>query len=158
MKICIYGAGAIGGNMGACLARAGYDVSLVARGPHMQAIQANGLTLRMNGESFTQNIVCTDDPKTLGPQDYVIVTLKAHSVPMVVDQMPLLFDDDTTVVMAVNGVPWWFFYELTGQHRNRPLETVDPGGRQWSVIEPRRAVGCVVYPALVALLPARLAA
>ncbi len=147
MRICIYGAGAIGGYMGACLARAGYDVSLVARGPHMAAIQANGLTLRMAGESFTQDIKCTDDPAELGPQDYVIVTLKAHSVPAVVDRLPSLFDDDTAVVMAVNGVPWWYFYDLDSPLRDRTLESVDPGGRQWAVIEGRRAIGCVVYPA-----------
>ncbi len=129
------------------MARAGYAVSLVARGPHMQAIQANGLTLRMAGESFTQAITCTDDPTELGPQDYVIVTLKAHSVPAVVDQLPSLFHDDTAVVMAVNGVPWWYFYDLDGPYRDRQLESVDPGGRQWAVIEPRRAIGCVVYPA-----------
>ncbi|MDP6873672.1 MAG: 2-dehydropantoate 2-reductase [Alphaproteobacteria bacterium] len=147
MRICIYGAGAIGGYMGACLARAGYEVSLVARGPHMQAIQANGLTLKMAGESFTQAITCTDDPAELGPQDYVIVTLKAHSVPAVVAQLPNLFHDDTAVVMAVNGVPWWYFYALDSPFRDRTLESVDPGGRQWSVIGPRRAIGCVVYPA-----------
>ena len=147
MRICIYGAGAIGGYMGACLARAGYEISLVARGPHMAAIQANGLTLRMAGESFTQTIRCTDDPGELGPQDYVIVTLKAHSVPAVVDQLPSLFDQDTAVVMAVNGVPWWYFYGLDGPHLDQRMESVDPGGRQWPVIEPRRAIGCVVYPA-----------
>ena len=147
MRICIYGAGAIGGYMGACLARAGYDVSLVARGPHMAAIQANGLTLRMAGESFTQDIKCTDDPAELGPQDYVIVTLKAHSVPAVVDRLPSLFDDDTAVVMAVNGVPWWYFYDLDSPLRDRTLESVDPGGRQWAVIEGRRAIGCGGYPA-----------
>ena len=147
MRICIYGAGAIGGYMGAMLARAGYDVSLVARGPHMQAIQANGLTLRMDGESITQTITCTDNPEDLGPQDYVIVTLKAHSVPAVVDNLPALFDADTAVVMAVNGVPWWYFHALEGPYRNRPVETVDPGGRQWLVIGPHRAIGCVVYPA-----------
>ena len=147
MRICIYGAGAIGGYMGACLARAGYEVSLVARGAHMKAIRANGLTLKMAGDSFTQTIACTDKPADLGPQDYVIVTLKAHSVPAVVGQLPSLFHDDTAVVMAVNGVPWWYFYELDGAYRDRQLESVDPGGRQWAVIEPRRVIGCVVYPA-----------
>jgi len=133
--------------MGACLARAGYDISLVARGPHGEAIRRNGLTLRMAGESFTQNIPCTDNPDELGPQDYVIVTLKAHSVPAVVDQLPALFHADTAVVMAVNGVPWWYFYGLDGPYGERRLESVDPGGRQWDVIEGRRAIGCVVYPA-----------
>ncbi len=153
MRICIYGAGAIGGFLGACLARAGYQVSLVARGPHMQAIRANGLTLRMAGESLTQAITCTDDPAELGPQDYVIVTLKAHSVPAVVDQLPSLFHGETAVVMAVNGVPWWYFYDLDGPYRDHQLESVDPGGRQWAVIEPRRAIGCVVYPACEVVEP-----
>ena len=107
MKICIFGAGAIGGYMGAKLAEAGADVSLVARGPHLAAMQANGLTLVE--ESGTKNLPVTvsDDPATLGPQDYVIVTLKAHSVPPVVDKMQPLIGPNTTIVSGVNGVPWW---------------------------------------------------
>jgi 2-dehydropantoate 2-reductase len=147
MKICIFGAGAIGGYMGAKLAMAGADVSLVARGPHLAAMQENGLTLIEDGERKTVAVTASDDPAKLGPQDYVIITLKAHSVPGVVDAMQPLFGPDTTVVMGVNGVPWWYFYNLEGAHTGRRLETVDPGGKQWDGIGPERVLGCVVYPA-----------
>lgn len=147
MKICIYGAGAIGGYMGAKLAMAGADVSLVARGPHLAAMQANGLTLVENGEHTTVPVRAEQDPAKLGPQDYVVVTLKAHSVPAVVQPMQALFDANTTVVMGVNGVPWWYFYQLPGAYENTRLETVDPGNVQWDGIGPQRVLGCVVYPA-----------
>ncbi len=147
MKICIYGAGAIGGYLGFGLADAGYDVSLIARGPHMQAIQANGLTLQKDGESRVLQIPCTDNPAAFGPQDFVIVTLKAHSVPIVAAELPKLFDDNTAVVMAVNGLPWWYFYAQAGEYENRQLESVDPGGVQWRHITPERVIGSVVYPA-----------
>ena len=146
MKICIYGAGAIGGFLGARLAEAGYDVSLVARGAHMAAIQANGLTLRSDGVENVFRIPCTDEPQTLGPQDYVIVTLKAHSVPTVAATMRVLFDESTAVVSAVNGIPWWYFYGVGGAYEGHRLGSVDRGGRQWELIEPHRAIGCVVYP------------
>ena len=114
MRICIYGAGAIGGLLGACLAKAGAEVSLVARGPHLAAIRAKGLTLRSAEDTFTIPVVATDDPAALGPQDYVVITLKAHQVPGVVGPMQPLLGPDTAVVMAVNGVPWWYFYGLGG--------------------------------------------
>ena len=107
MRICIYGAGAIGGLLGARLARAGAEVSLVARGGHLAAMREKGLTLRSGGESFTVPVTATDDPATLGPQDYVLVTLKAHQVPAVVAPMQPLLGPDTAVVMGVNSVPWW---------------------------------------------------
>jgi 2-dehydropantoate 2-reductase len=88
-----------------------------------------------------------ENPAELGPQDYVIVTLKAHSVPAVAQQMIPLFDDNTALVSAVNGVPWWYFHEFEGPLRNTRLQTVDPGGLQWDHITPQRAIGCVVYPA-----------
>jgi 2-dehydropantoate 2-reductase len=147
MKICIYGAGAIGGYLGAKLAMAGADVSLVARGPHLAAMQSNGLTLLEDGERHNVKVAASEDPAELGPQDYVIVTLKAHSVPAVVKPMQALFNDDTSVVMGVNGVPWWYFYELDGAYRDKRLETVDPGNVQWDGIGPQRVLGCVVYPA-----------
>ena len=153
MKICIYGAGAIGGFIGARLARAGAEVSLVARGAHRQAINSNGLTLRQNGQAFTCALPCVEDPSELGPQDVVIVTLKAHSVPGIVDHLPPLFHATTTVVSAVNGVPWWYFYGLPGAHSGRRVESVDPGGRQWAVIGPQRVLGCVVYPACEVVEP-----
>ena len=147
MKIGIYGAGAIGGHLGALLARSGQDVSLIARGPHLAAIRANGLALETGGERIVTHPKATEDPDELGPQDYVIVTLKAHSVPPVVDAMQPLLGPNTAVVTAVNGVPWWYFYGLRGEYRDRRLETVDPGGLQWDRIGPERAIGCVVYAA-----------
>ena len=147
MRICIYGAGAIGGYLGVQLTLAGEDVTLIARGPHLAAMRQNGLKLLIDGEERVAHPRCTDDPAEAGPQDYVIVTLKAHSVPGVVDVMQPLLGPDTAVVTATNGIPWWYFYGLEGQWRDHRLESVDPGGTQWDEIGPERAIGCVVYPA-----------
>lgn len=147
MKICIYGAGAIGGYLGAQLSLAGEDVTLIARGPHLEAMQKYGLRLRIGGEEKVARPFCTSDPAEAGEQDFVIVTLKAHSVPGIVDAMQPLLGPDTAVVSAVNGVPWWYFYKLQGPWENRRIESVDPGGKQWDHIGPERAIGCVVYPA-----------
>ena len=146
MKICIYGAGAIGAYMGAQLAETDCDVSLIARGPHLEAMQKHGLTLEMGGESRNHRIHCTGDPAELGPQDFVILTLKAHSVlPMVDDMLPLL-GPETAVVTAQNGILWWYFHGLEGDWEQPHLETADPGGRIWKTLGPERAIGCVVYP------------
>ncbi|MFW5678717.1 MAG: 2-dehydropantoate 2-reductase [Pseudomonadota bacterium] len=153
MRICIYGAGAIGGHMGAKLAQAGADVSLVARGPHLEAMQANGLTLIEADERRTVKVTASANPADLGVQDYVIVTLKAHQVPGVVELMQPLLGPETCVVMAVNGVPWWYFYKLDGPYENRRLATVDPGDVQWTGIGPERVLGCVVYPAAEVIEP-----
>jgi 2-dehydropantoate 2-reductase len=153
MKLCIYGAGAIGGYMAAKLARAGADVSLVARGPHLEAIQDNGLTLIEEGETWRVPVRAAADPAALGPQDTVVITLKAHSVPAAVAPMQPLLGPDTTVVMGVNGVPWWYFYRLGGPHDGRRLHTVDPGDVQWDGIGPQRVLGCVVYPAAEVVEP-----
>ena len=147
MKIAIYGAGAIGGYMGAMLAQAGEEVSLIARGPHLAAIKANGLALDMGGERIITHPVATDNPAELGEQDFVIVALKAHSAVNVVDAMQPLLGKNTAVVTAMNGVPWWYFYGLEGEWNNRRIESVDPGGKQWNGLGPERAIGCVVYPA-----------
>ena len=147
MKICIFGAGAIGGYMGAKLAKAGADVSLVARGPHLAAMRDKGLTLIEEEGNFTVPVTASDNPADLGPQDYVIVTLKAHSVPPVVDRMQPLIGDHTTIVSGVNGVPWWYFHGLEGPLADTQLESVDPGGKQWTGFGPERVLGCVVYPA-----------
>ena len=137
MRICIYGAGAIGGYLGVQLSLAGEDVTLVARGPHLAAMKEHGLKLLIDGEERVARPHCTDDPAEAGPQDYVIVTLKAHSVPAVVDLLHPLLGPDTAVVTAANGVPWWYFYGLEGPWRDRRLESVDPGGAQWRKIGPR---------------------
>ena len=146
MRICIYGAGSVGGYLGAELALAGFDVTLIARGPHLRAMRNNGLVLLSDGRKKVARVVCTDDPAGAGPQDHVIVTLKAHSVPQIVDSMVPLLHTDTTVVTAQNGVPWWYFYRLSGPWENHQLATTDPGGRIWQTLGPQRAIGCVVYP------------
>ena len=127
MKICIFGAGAIGGYMGVKLAQAGADVSLVARGPHLAAMQSKGLTLLEEGqEAVTVPVTASDNPADLGVQDYVIVTLKAHSVPPVVGVMQPLIGDHTTIVSGVNGVPWWYFHALESPHRDTQLTASIP--------------------------------
>ncbi len=153
MKICIFGAGAIGGYMGAKLAEAGADVSLVARGPHLAAMKANGLTLIEDGVSKTLPVTVSDNPADLGPQDYVIVTLKAHSVPPVVDKMKPLIGENTTIVSGVNGVPWWYFHKVGGDLEGTRLASVDPGNAQWDGFGPDRVLGCVVYPAAEVIEP-----
>ncbi|MCH7943849.1 MAG: 2-dehydropantoate 2-reductase, partial [Proteobacteria bacterium] len=146
MRVCIYGAGAIGGYLGALMASAGVDVTLIARGPHLAAMRKNGLKLLIGGETRISHPRCTDDPAEAGLQDYVIVALKAHSAPAVVAAMQPLLGPTSAVVTAVNGIPWWYFHGLEGRWRDRRLESVDPGGVQWDGIGPERAIGCVVYP------------
>jgi 2-dehydropantoate 2-reductase len=147
LKICIFGAGAIGGYLGAKLAKTGATVTLIARGPHLEAIRRDGLRLIGDGETITAKVPCTDDPAEAGPQDYVIIALKAHSVPAIAERLAPLLGPETAVVPAVNGVPWWYFHKLPGPWEGRRLESVDPDGVQWRHIGPERVIGCVVYPA-----------
>lgn len=154
MKICIFGAGAIGGYLAAKLVQAGgAEVSIVARGPHLAAVQADGLTLIEEGGEVTVPVRAVQDAAELGPQDYVIVTLKAHSVPAVVPAMQPLLGPGTTIVSGVNGVPWWYFHKLGGPLDGTRLESVDPGGVQWDGFGPDRVLGCVVYPAAEVIRP-----
>ena len=154
MKVCVFGAGAIGGYLGVMLSRAGADVSLVARGPHLAAMKQNGLRLMQDGkEDITAHIPCTSDPAELGPQDYVIVGLKAHQMTSAVEQMQPLLGPDTAVVTAVNGIPYWYFHRAGNEYEGRTVETVDPGGAQWRGLGPQRAIGCVVYPATEVVEP-----
>ncbi len=148
MKICIFGAGAIGGYMAVKLVQAGVDVSIVARGPHLAAIQSRGLTLLEEGaDPVTVPVRASANAADLGVQDYVIVTLKAHSVPPVVGAMQPLIGPDTTIVSGVNGVPWWYFHKIGGPLEGTRLRSVDPGDVQWNGFGPDRVLGCVVYPA-----------
>ena len=147
MRICIYGAGAIGAHIGGFLARTDVDVSLVARGPHLEAMRERGLRVDVGDESFTVHPRAVQDPAELGPQDYVVVALKAHQAPAVVDAMQPLLGPETVVVTAMNGIPWWYFHGVEGDLAGTRLECVDPGGIQWTGLGPERAVGCVVYPA-----------
>jgi len=147
MKICIYGAGAIGGYLGVQLMLAGADVSLVARGAHLAAMKANGLKLLIGDEERVVHPRCTDNPTELGVQDVVIICLKAHSITGVLDAMQPLLGPNTRVVTAVNGIPYWYFYKHGNACEGATLESIDPGGRQWKELGPERAIGCVVYPA-----------
>ena len=153
MRICIFGAGAIGGFLGAKLAAAGLDVSLIARGPHLAAILERGLELREGDRVSSTRPHATAEASELGVQDYVIITLKAHQVPTAVPAIRTLLGPGTAVVFAVNGVPWWYFHGLGGPHEGRRLASVDPGDAQWEGIGPERAIGCVVYPAAEVVAP-----
>ena len=153
MKVCIFGSGATGGYLGVELARAGAEVSLVARGAHLEAIRRNGLKLLIDGEERVAHAPATDDPTELGPQDYVIIGLKAHSIPGAVEKIAPLLGNDTAVVTASNGIPYWYFHDHGGPFRNTVLQTVDPDGKQWQVLKPERAIGCIVYPATEVVEP-----
>jgi 2-dehydropantoate 2-reductase len=157
-KICIFGAGAIGGYMAHALIKAGADVSLIARGPHLEGLRDNGLTLIKEGVAETLPVRATDTPEELGRQDYVISALKAHSVAPVIDRFKPLLADHTALVPAVNGIPWWYFYKAGSDSamENRWLETSDPGGVQWAAFGPERAIGCVVYPACEISTPGQI--
>src|ERR1700688_85857 len=147
MKICIYGAGAIGGSLGVQLVRADANFSLVARGAHLAAMRASGLKLLIDDEERVVRPRCTDNPAELGPQDVVIVCLKAHSITGVIEAMAPLLGPRTRIVTAVNGIPYWYFYKHGGRHEGSTLESIDPGSRQWRELGPERAIGCIVYPA-----------
>lgn len=153
MKIVIFGAGAIGGYLGVKLFQAGADVSFVARGEHLAAMQKNGLTLKSDGETATIHPRCSSDPAALGVQDYVVVTLKAHSLGGAAPHIAAMMGKDTTLVTAINGIPYWYFYGMDGPFKNRPIENVDPGGALWTMLPPSQALGCVVYPAAEIVLP-----
>jgi 2-dehydropantoate 2-reductase len=147
MKVCIYGAGAIGGYLGAELFLAGIDVTIIARGESLRAIRENGLKLLIGGEERIAHPACTDDPAEAGPHDYVFLAVKANAVPVIVEGLSPLLGPETAVVTAVNGIPYWYFYKLSGSWEDHRLESIDPGGRQWELIGPERAIGCVLYPA-----------
>lgn len=153
MKVAIFGAGAIGGMMGVKLAAAGATLAVVARGPHLAAMQANGLTLVEGEARTTIHPTCTDNAATLGVQDYVIVTLKAHSLPAAAPAIASMMGPETALITAINGVPYWYFHGLEGPWRDRRVEAVDPGGTLWNILPPSQAIGCVVYPAAEVTAP-----
>jgi len=147
-RICIFGAGAIGGYVGARLAMAGEaHVSMVARGPHLAAMQQHGLVLKQDGESRVLHPEVTDDPRRLGPQDFIILTLKAHAITGIIEALQPLIGPDTAILFAQNGIPWWYFYMSGGPFDGHRLQSVDPGGAIWDRIGPERALGCVVWQA-----------
>jgi len=147
MRVCVFGAGAIGGYLAVQLAGAGHDVSVVARGPHLQAIREHGLKLILHGQEKVARLKASDDPRELGMQDVVICSLKAHQAYESAPLFAPLLADHTCVVTAMNGIPWWYFYKSGGPFEGRHLDSIDGGGRQWNAIGPQRAIGCVVDPA-----------
>ena len=157
MKFCIYGAGAIGGYLAVELSLSGQEVCVIARGAHLEAIQKRGLTLKIDGQERIARVAADSDPGNFGPQDVVICALKAHQAFESAAQFAPLLGQDTAVVTAMNGIPWWYFYKSGGRFEGRYLDTVDPGGRQWQSIGPQRAIGCVVEPACEVIAPGVIA-
>ncbi|MBT3929527.1 MAG: 2-dehydropantoate 2-reductase [Rhodospirillaceae bacterium] len=145
MKACVVGAGAIGGILAARLAHAGHEVSAIARGAHLQAIQERGLTLKWAGEQFTVDIRATSDASDMEPQDYVILTVKAPALPGIAPSLMPLLGPQTTIVTAMNGVPWWFCHALTGPLAGRTLSSTDPNGLLGETLTRDRLLGCVVH-------------
>ncbi len=153
MRICVFGAGAVGGHVAGRLAQGGADVSVVARGPHLAAIQANGLEIRAPDATFRARVTASQDAAELGPQDAVIVTLKAPGLPSAVASIEPLLGPETAVVFAMNGIPWWYFYQEGGPHDGRRLDRLDPGGTVWDTLGPQRAIGGVIHSACTVVAP-----
>jgi 2-dehydropantoate 2-reductase len=146
MRICIFGAGAVGSHFAVRLALAGHEVSCVMRGAHLAAVKAKGLTLRVGEAEFTANVNASDDPAALGPQDAVISTLKATGVAALASGLQPLLRDDTAVVFAQNGIPWWYDIGLSPDHPPPPdLGFLDAGGRLRATIPKQRIIGGVVF-------------
>jgi 2-dehydropantoate 2-reductase len=153
MRLSVLGAGAIGGFLGARLARAGEEVVLIARGPHLEAMRREGLRVIEPDADYTVHPDCTDDWSAIRSSDAVFVTLKAHSLPPLAERLASSLGEATTVVSAQNGIPWWYFQRHGGELEGLHLETVDPGGATARAIDPSRIVGCVVYPAAILEAP-----
>src|SRR5947199_1189646 len=153
MKFAIVGAGAIGAFVGAMLSKSGEDVTLIARGPHLRAMQERGVRIRGEIGEFEAHPIATDDPATVGPVDVLLLTLKAHSLTPMAPRLAPLIGPETCVVSAQNGIPWWYFYRHGGEWEGTHLATVDPGGVIRRSIDPARVIGCVVYPSTIIVEP-----
>ena len=154
MRICIFGAGAVGSHFAVRLARAGHEVACVMRGPHLEAVRRRGLTLRVGEAEFTADVRASDDPAVLGAQDLVISTLKATAVTSLAAGLPPLLRDDTPVVFAQNGIPWWYDIGLPKNHPATPdLGFLDPGGRLRSAIGKGRIIGGVIFSSNEVIAP-----
>jgi 2-dehydropantoate 2-reductase len=148
MKLCIFGAGAIGGYLATHLAQVdGIEVSVVARGEHLAAIRRNGLVIESPRATLRARVQATDRPQELGAQDVVILALKSHQVTPALDGVQALLGPQTAVVPPTTGIPYWYFHGLPGPHENRRIERLDPQGRQWQVMAPERVIGCVYWVA-----------
>jgi 2-dehydropantoate 2-reductase len=155
MKIAIIGAGAIGGYVGVKLALSGEDVTFIVRGANLEAIRKDGMKLLMEDgtEHVAKNVKATNDYDEAGPQDVVILALKAHQVDAVANDVPKLFGPDTVVVTMQNGIPFWYFHKHGGPHEGQRVQSVDPTGLVSAKIPADRILGCVVYPASALIAP-----
>jgi len=153
LRICVFGTGAIGGLLAARLSQANVEVCCVARGPTRDAIMRQGLRLVSDDGEIKAHLVCSDDPSDLGPQDFVLLALKAQSIPQIAPMLEPLMHDTTTVVTLHNGLPWWFFPSLSGSYHDTILQSVDPKGRVAALIGHHRVLGGVVYPAATIIEP-----
>jgi len=153
VRVCIFGAGAIGGYIAVELASAGHEVCVIARGAHLRAIRERGLTLKIEGGERVARVAASDDPGAFGAQDFVVCALKAHQAYESAAAFAPLLGQETAVLTAMNGIPWWYFYKAGGAFEDRRLQSVDPGDRQWRAIGPQRAIGCVVEPACEVVEP-----
>lgn len=147
MRFAVLGAGAIGGYVGACLARAGLDVTLIARGAHLAAIRSRGIRVLSPDGDFDASPCATDDVAAVSGADVVFLGLKAYSLPPVAAELHRALRPGTAVIAAQNGIPWWYFQGRPGPYRDLVIESVDPGGVVTAAIDPASVVGCVVYPA-----------
>ncbi len=148
MKVCVVGAGAIGGFVGVRLALSGHGLSVIARGPHLKAIREHGLKLIQEGDELVaRDVVATDRLNELPPQDVVFLGLKAHQIESVVADLPGLFGPNTVLITLQNGIPWWYFQKLGGELEGRVVRAVDPEGKIANTIDPDRIIGCIAYPA-----------
>jgi len=145
MKVAVLGAGAIGAYVGAALHRGGTEVHLIARGDHLKAIRENGVQVLSPRGDFVARTHATDDPSEVGPVDYVFLGLKANSYASSGPLIAPLLHEDTAIIAAQNGIPWWYFHHLAGPYEGRRIESVDPGGEVTQTLPLDRAVGCVVY-------------
>ena len=153
MRFAIVGAGAIGAFAGAMLARSGEDVTLIARGAHLLAMQERGVRVRGSLGEFEAHPAATDNPSSVGPVDVVLLTLKAHSLTEMAPRLEPLVGPHTCVVSAQNGIPWWYFYRVGGEWEGTQLQSIDPGGVIAGSIDPSRVIGCIVYPSTVIIEP-----
>ena len=149
MRVAIVGAGAIGGVLGGRLAARGHEVALVARGEHLAAIRRDGLRLvdHVGSASGSYRLPASDDPAAFGVQDLVVIAVKAHAIAAVLPRLRTLLNDDTVVVPAINGLPWWYFHGEPGPHQGRRLRTLDPAGTMFADLDCRHLLGCVVHVA-----------
>jgi len=154
MRICIFGAGAVGSHFAVRLALAGHEVSCVMRGAHLAAVKTHGLTLRVGDAKFHANVKASDEPATLGPQDLVISTLKATGVASLASGLKPLLGTETPVIFAQNGIPWWYDIGLPAGHRVPPdLSFLDPGGALRAAVPKERIIGGVIFSSNEVIAP-----